>query len=332
MSKKSMILVRKILVCAICAIGSFVCSGLGMSYASIAQIEVYQRADIDQDDILLDKISEIKSDDRELINQLKNIIIGSCPLPGESRNVDRGTIIMKLKQNNIDIEKIDIIGPQQVMVFRQGNRISAKEIEKIILDFVYTRLPWDKSKIKVKGIQSCDEVILPTGVISYEISPPKNTDYLGTIPLSIQFLVNGRPERKIWVSVSIEVFAEVVVTKRPLGRHKMITEDDLEVVVMDLAKVPSNGIKNSEVAVGKRTKRQIDAYAVLQEDQIENAPLIKRGDIVIIVAESDVLKVTTLGRAKEKGGLGDVICIENVDSKKGIYAKVMDSKTVRVEF
>jgi len=36
-------------------------------------------------------------------------------------------------------------------------------------------------------------------------------------------MVNGHFEKKVWATVKIEVFTEVVVTKRPLGRFKRIT-------------------------------------------------------------------------------------------------------------
>ena len=326
------VFVMRMLTGTFCLFGFLLCQSVQMSFAGIAQIEVHQKAEIDEKEIVLGRLADIRSEDIDLVNQLKNVVIASSPLPGASRTIDRDTIMMKLRQCNIDLSQIDLFVPEQVVITRQSNRISSKEIEQIVLKFIYTKLPWDKSKIRVKNIQACNEVILPTGVVTYQIYPPKNTDYLGTIPLSIQFSVDGRPEKKILVSVSIEVVTDVIVTKRPLGRNKLITGDDIELVGMDRARTPTNAITDGDYVIGKRTKRQIDAFAVLQENQIENVPIIKRGDVVLIIAESDVLKVTTLGKAKEKGCLGEVIRVENVDSRKGIYAKVIDSKSVRVEF
>ena len=38
-------------------------------------------------------------------------------------------------------------------------------------------------------------VILPKGDITYKVVPPRNTEYLGTIPLAVLFMVNGRFEK-----------------------------------------------------------------------------------------------------------------------------------------
>ena len=84
--------------------------------------------------------------------------------------------------------------------------------------------------------------------------------------------------------------------------------------------------------MGKRTRRSIDANTVLQPNLVELPPLVRRGDIVLIVAESEGLKVTALGRIKEKGTKGQIVRVENIDSHKRIYARVLDSNHVKVDF
>jgi flagella basal body P-ring formation protein FlgA len=44
------------------------------------------------------------------------------------------------------------------------------------------------------------------------------------------------------------------------------------------------------------------------------------------------LKITTVGQVKKKGRRGERIPVMNFDSKKVLYARVLDSNTVKVEF
>jgi flagella basal body P-ring formation protein FlgA len=44
------------------------------------------------------------------------------------------------------------------------------------------------------------------------------------------------------------------------------------------------------------------------------------------------LKITTLGQVKKKGRLGERIPVVNMDSKKILYARVVDANTVKVDF
>ena len=102
---------------------------------------------------------------------------------------------------------------------------------------------------------------------------------------------------------------------------------------MELARLPSNIITDYDEILGKRTKRAIDANTVLRPDLIEFPPLVKRGDVVMVVAESGGLRITTLGVVKGRSGRrGERIRVENLDSKKSIYARVMDANTVKVDF
>jgi flagella basal body P-ring formation protein FlgA len=175
-------------------------------------------------------------------------------------------------------------------------------------------------------------VVLPKGRVTYKVVSPQNIDFFGLIPLSISFNVNGLFQKKVLATVDIEVLTEVVVTKRPIGRYKMITEDDICLQKRDMSNLSSNIITNSEDVLGKRAKRAINAKTVLRADLVEFPSLVRRGDIVSIIAESDSLRITALGEVKEKGRKGQRIRVVNLDSKKGIYARVLDSNTVVVDF
>ena len=112
----------------------------------------------------------------------------------------------------------------------------------------------------------------------------------------------------------------------------MITENDIHLKKMDLSKMKPNAITTLDGVLGKRTKRAIKTDEVLRTDQIELPPLVRRGDVVSIIAESNGLRITALGEVRKKGCRGERIKVLNLDSKKCIYANVLDSNTVRVDF
>jgi len=51
-----------------------------------------------------------------------------------------------------------------------------------------------------------------------------------------------------------------------------------------------------------------------------------------VVAESEALKITTLGEVQESGHRGERVRVMNLDSKKSLYARVLDSNAVKVDF
>jgi len=71
---------------------------------------------------------------------------------------------------------------------------------------------------------------------------------------------------------------------------------------------------------------------VFRTDIVELPPMVKRNDRVSIVAESESLRITAVGEVKESGSRGERVKVVNLNSNKEIFARVLDSKTVRVEF
>jgi len=317
-----------------CLLGLFIIAGLPghISAASFTSIKIIERTEVEKDKIVLGKIAKIKGEDQGLIQRLRSIVIGKSPLPGKSRWIDEDYVRMRLKQYKIDLNQIRVLGSKKVLVFRGFIRISKEKIKEIVLDFLHKNMPWKRSTVKIKKVQVRHDTILPKGEITYRVIPPDKADFLGTMPLSILFNVNGHLEKKVWATVNIEVLTEVVVTRRPVKRHNMITEEDIYLKKKDLADVPSNVINDLKEVLGKRAKRAINAKKVLRTDLIELPPLVRRGDVVLIVAESDGLKITALGEVKETGCLGERIRVVNLDSKKEIYARVLGMDTVKVDF
>ncbi|MBW1780203.1 MAG: flagellar basal body P-ring formation protein FlgA, partial [Deltaproteobacteria bacterium] len=189
------------------------------------------------------------------------------------------------------------------------------------------------NKVRVREIQFSRDLILPKGNLTFRVEPPKDTDFSGKVPLAVSIYVEGELVKRVWAVTDIEVLAEVIVTKRSLNRRREITEDDIERREMDLARLPSDTLTEYEDILGKRTKKAIGVNTVLRADMIEFPPLVKRGDVVVVVAESAGLRITALGVVKgREGRQGERIRVENVDSKKSIYARVVDAKTVKVDF
>ncbi|MGD9087523.1 MAG: flagellar basal body P-ring formation chaperone FlgA [Desulfobacterales bacterium] len=298
----------------------------------MATISVKDRVDVDTAEILLGQIATIEGADARFNQRLKDILIAKAPLPGDTRQIDQKLLQKRLKQHHIDLAAVIVEAPPQMVVTRSHFEIQKEEIQKIVSEFIIQQTPQENKNLRIKKIQVPDSIMLPKGRITYRVTAPRNRRFIGRCPLNVHFSVNGRAEKKLWVTVELEVLGSVVVTRKPLGRYRPITAEDIEVQTMDLANLPANVLSDPEAAIGKRTKRAIGARMPLRADNIELPPLVKRGDFVTIIAESENLKITTLGQVKKRGRMGERIPVVNLDSKKVLHARVIDANTVKVEF
>ena len=274
--------------------------------ADVVSITLLEAVEIDGPSIYLGQIARIDGRDLQLIQQLNEVAVGKAPLPSRSRVVETEYIKLRLRQNGFDVAALNLNGSRHVKITRSYIEVGKAEIEKIISDYLYHEALKGQPSVNVKAVRVPDRLILPQGRITYQVIPPKHTNFLGKMPLSIQFHVDGK--------------------------HKLIDENDVEFKKIDLAQLPANVITDPQDVIGKRTRQTIGLKAVLHTDLIELPPIIKRGDVVVIVVESKGLRITARGKAKRRGRLGERIPVENLDSKKIIYAQVVDSHTVKLEY
>jgi flagella basal body P-ring formation protein FlgA len=84
--------------------------------------------------------------------------------------------------------------------------------------------------------------------------------------------------------------------------------------------------------VGKKVWRPVSKGACVKSWHVRDRRDTKRGDTVVIVAQSGSIRVEAPGRLLEPGNPGDRVRVLNVASGKEVYATVLDAKTVSVSF
>ncbi len=294
-------------------------------------VRVLEHAEVRSKLIRLGDISEIKGEDRLLVEKLQSVVLGKAPLPGEMKEIRGHYIKAKVRQNDIDSTEITLDLPEKIEVVSKAVEISSKKIEKIVKDFIAKRMPWEQKQVSIK-VSAAKGIALAAGEITYEVVPRNKEDYLGDTNLLLVFMVDEKVEKKIRVKAQIDVSKEVVVSNHPLKRHSIITPEDIHLKKMNLAELPTNVLTDPLEVIGKMTKKVIEPDLPLRLNFLEVPPLVKRGDQVTIVVESDALKIITQGIVTENGGKGEMVKVINTGSRKEVYARVVDSRTVEIDF
>jgi hypothetical protein len=184
-----------------------------VSASDLTRIRVLERVQVDGDKIHLSNIAKIEGSDPLLIQKLSGIVVGRSPLPGHSRNIASGTIKARLRQNGIDLAELVLNMPPAIAVSRRFIEVSQKEIKELVSDYISKELLSGNSNARIKRIKVSDSLRLPRGRIDYEVTAPRNREWVGQIPFAVKFNVNGKLYKRVWATVTIEILAEVVITK-----------------------------------------------------------------------------------------------------------------------
>ncbi len=299
---------------------------------AVVTIKVQEKTEVRKESVRLEDIAHISGGEQKLRRRLCALIICKAPLPAKKRRLDEKYIRLRLKQAGMDSGKLNLIVPDKAVIARSYITITKSKTADIVSGYIRKKLAGLGSGATLKNVIVSKDLILPAGSVEYRVINEKHADYSGRMAVYVDFTVDACFHKKIRALVDIERLGNVVVTSRPLGRHKIITRDDLAVQRVDISKLSVNVISEPDRVIGRRTKRSIDPSTILRTDLVELPPIVKRGDVVTIIAESGALRVTALGKIKKRGHRGERLKVMNLDTKKVIYARVIDSSTVRVTF
>ncbi|RLB12732.1 MAG: flagella basal body P-ring formation protein FlgA [Deltaproteobacteria bacterium] len=259
----------------------------------------------------------------------KDILLAHINTPGTTIELPAGYIKARLKLNGVPVEGLRLHIPEVVKIKRQAIRISKKDLIAITRRCIMENNPWG-NKLKIIQIRPTNDLILPKGRLSY--SCQLNGSPLGSFSVPIIFKVNGRIVSRTWVMAKTSLITPVIISACPIRRGEMITRDKIRIIKRDVSRLLAGIFFNKEAVIGKRARINIGADKVIYKNMVEIPPVIRRGQRVTIVAESESLKITAPGKAKQDGRLGDIIKVENLLSKKVIVGKVVDNQTIKVKF
>ena len=221
---------------------------------------------------------------------------------------------------------------------RAGQPVAPKQVDRdaemkqAVVAYIKQKTANMGYDVKVKRISINGDPKLPDGPLEYEVVAPRQWEGWGVVNSQVQVRQRDRMVRSVSVRVEVEALANMVVALKQLERGAVITDADVAVQKQDIATVSGKFISDTKEIVGKQARMTIRANSPVRSDMVEKMVLIRTGQMVSIVAENEVMKVTVAGRARGTGAEGDIIMVQNLNSLKEIPARVVNASTVQVAF
>jgi flagella basal body P-ring formation protein FlgA len=213
----------------------------------------------------------------------------------------------------------------------QEHQVTEEEVKGILEKYLLHNFPWERERVRIKRISYSGTLPRLSQGFTYEVNTTRTSSPLKRTPFTLSFKVGEKNLKTLIVNADIEVLVDILLTARPLKRSQVLGPEDVYVGQRDLTGLSGNILSDVDAVVGKRVKRPVGADMPLTEEMIEETPVLRRGDQVLIIAESAGLRITAVGVALGEGYLGKPIQVMNIASKKRMSGKVMDSETVKVE-
>ena len=207
-------------------------------------------------------------------------------------------------------------------------RHSLVDIEKSIKAFVKTQF---SSRFKVDAIVNKFDphLLLQQCPRPLDVFFPARAARMGPTTIWVQCLSN-RPW-KIHVSVQIKVFGPAVISKQSLPRGTILSAEDLSIARRDISSALHGYFKSIKEVEGMELQRSMGQGQVIGPKSVKPRHLVKRGDIVTVIAETNGLHIQIKGKALMNGYHGQSIRIKNTRTNRVLQGEVVAARTVRIK-
>ena len=133
-------------------------------------------------------------------------------------------------------------------------------------------------------------------------------------------------------SFKCQLFQDILVCDDNLERGVPVSESDFSIRNVDVLQLRQRPILAGELRGRHQLRQYLTPGLPLSWRHITSIPLVRRGDIVDVIAAEGALMISLKGKAIEDGADGDMIRVSNLSTSKKFQAQVIDDKKVRVIF
>ena len=210
--------------------------------------------------------------------------------------------------------------------------LKVDEIEKSAIDHLVKALPWDKESLEINVYYQGKDITLPLGQKDLIYKIMGSSQRAGRIPMILEIRINDQFKKRIRLNTKVLVSQQVIKTKRAVKRGEILSNDEIRVETVQTERPSQNAITNIDNALGYEAARNLQAGKILIPNFIKRPALGNRGDKILIMAQKGGMTITTPGILKEDGYENAMVRVLNIESKKVIYGRLVDSNTVKVRF
>ncbi len=147
---------------------------------------------------------------------------------------------------------------------------------------------------------------------------------------SLQIRCPDRPGWKIHLGVRIRRFDTVLVARHSLPRGTLLAAEDVMAVRRDVSGLNGGYFRSVAEIRNMVARRSLREGRVLTPAVVTPPKLVRRGQLVTILARAGNLTIRVRGKALADGRRGDTIRVRNTRSRRELQATVVDTGTVQV--
>lgn len=209
-----------------------------------------------------------------------------------------------------------------------GKQVSPAELTQAAKTYLQTAIPLKDYNLRLKSKLSTQSV--PAGKLSLRVKPINPQKWGGHTAVPVEIFVDGKKYRTVVVNFDLQVFQQVAVVTQPLKKGEAFSTENVVLKRMEISRLNQQPYTQVEQLAGARATRYLDSNTILTKNSVEEVPLVLKGKAVTIRAKVGMVEISTVGKALADGRMGNLVQVQNLDSGKKLFAKVVGSALVEI--
>lgn len=191
-------------------------------------------------------------------------------------------------------------------------------------------MPLENDNLTISLLGSPADLVVPAGELNLLVSLPYGVRYNAPTTAIVTVEVDGKVAAVDTLKFDVNLYQQVLVAARPIVKGETLNAGNISYARMDVGRLTTGYYTDLSAVEGLVSRRMLNPGTPLNKYLIEKPVLVKRNSSVMIVARMGGIEVTTYGQALQDGQEGQIIRVQNINSRKLMTAKVVDVGTVEV--
>jgi flagella basal body P-ring formation protein FlgA len=203
------------------------------------------------------------------------------------------------------------------------------DIKELLDNYIIAKGRFKKENVIISYFNIPEKVTVKSASAKLSVSEISRENLSGNVTIPVNIVDNGKILKKIFVSVKINIFDSVFVSRQNISQYQIFDQNNIEKKWMEITGHETPARLESEI-FGKRANRYISEGKLITLNIIENPPIIKSGQQITIISRVNSVVISAGGVAREDGRKGEIIVIENSSSGAKLKGKVIDKERVEI--
>jgi flagella basal body P-ring formation protein FlgA len=266
-----------------------------------------------------------------------------APGPGQQRIVRIRELQDLLAARPLDLSDVRVSGSSQVVVVGAGEpagpdasrptspstvRRAERLVREAVLRYLREQSPGEDSWSVQVALSDTQARSIPADSRAIGVRGGR-APWTGTQQFELTIDSPTQPAR-LEISLEVSRRLPLVVASVPLAAGAILRPSDLKLLPATDEASRADGFHRLDEVVGWELVRSVTAGTVLQPSLVRAPIVVRRGEVVTVYARSPGLRVRITARARQDGGLGEVIAVESLVDRKVYMVRVSGTQEVEV--